>query len=507
MSLGKFQMTAPKAWQGLTDKNHVRAIFRGQPQAAARNMIQLLAYNRGKSLESYLAQFPVKYFDTSDEFVWQLIGTSRRNIKLVLARFGPGGATITGSDTAVGAAGSRFELVYEEDWFADGNQIVGEKNELYPLRVLGDGKPEGSYTVYTVELLGNVFGGMPGSELVAGKRFSKDFSPVEEKMSRQVGDIHFTSPTSMRNEWTTLRIKHEVPGNIDDMKIQMGIPVVDKAGNKTVMNGWMHYVDFKLEEEFSEEKNHAIIYSRSNRDQAGEYHNIGKSGNVIKMGSGIREQMEVSNTQTYGKFSIKLIEDMLYSLSYSKLGMGERRFVLRTGEGGAAQFHKAITDIATGWLAGVAAGARFYDNPASIKTVKSNLHDNAMSAGFQFVEWRAPNGVIVTVEVDPFYDDPVRNKIYASDFRGSVLMPAESYRYDILYIGSMEEPNIQIAKIKGQEEIRGYQWGFRNPFTGAINNDNMSFDEDKAVIHKQCTLGAIVLDPSRTATLLPVELT
>ena len=152
------------------------------------------------------------------------------------------------------------------------------------------------------------------SELVAGKKFSKDFSPVEDKMSRQVGDIHFMSPFSMRNEWTTIRIKHEVPGNIDDMKILMGIPVVSKDGTKTTMNGWMHYVDFKIEEEFSEEKNHAIIYSRTNRDSAGEYHNIGKSGNVIRMGSGIREQMEVSNTQYYGKFSIKLIEDMLYSL-------------------------------------------------------------------------------------------------------------------------------------------------------------------------------------------------
>ena len=504
MALGKFQMTAPKAWQGTTDKNHVRAIFHGQPQAAARNMIQLLAYNRGKSLESYLSQFPVKYFDTSDEFVWQLIGSSRRNIKLVKAR--NAGTDVTGSDTGIGAGGGRFEVLFEEDWFAEGNQIVGEKNELYPLRIIGDGRPEGAYTVYTVELLGNVVGGMPGSELVSGKKFSKDFSPVEDKMSRQVGDIHFMSPFSMRNEWTTIRIKHEVPGNIDDMKILMGIPVVSKDGTKTTMNGWMHYVDFKIEEEFSEEKNHAIIYSRTNRDSAGEYHNIGKSGNVIRMGSGIREQMEVSNTQYYGKFSIKLIEDMLYSLSHAKLGMGERRFVLRTGEGGAAQFHKAITDVATGWLASVSNGARFYENPASIKKVSSPLHDNAMSVGFQFVEWRAPNGVVVTVEVDPFYDDPVRNKIYASDFRGSVPMPAESYRYDILYIGSMEEPNIQIAKIKGQEEFRGYQWGFRNPFTGAINNDNMSFDEDKAVIHKQTTLGAIVLDPSRTASLIPVEL-
>jgi len=505
MSLGKFQMTAPKAWQGLTDKNHVRSIFKGQPQAAAKNMIQLLAYNRGKSLESYLQQFPVKYFDTSDEFVWQLIGSSRRNIKLVSARESGVDPIVTGT-TNVGAAGHRFELLFEEDWFADGNQIVGEKNELYPLRVIGDGRNEGSYVVYTVELLGVNSSGMPGSELIAGKRFSKDFSPVEEKMSRQVGDIHFTSPTSMRNEWTTIRIKHKVPGNIDDMKIQMGIPVVDKAGNKQTMNGWMHYVDFKLEEEFSEEKNHAIIYSRTNRDSTGEYQNIGKSGNAIKMGSGIREQMEVSNTQYYGKFSIRYIEDMLYSLSHSKLGMGERKFILRTGEGGAAQFHKAITDIAQGWLGTVTAGMRFDDNAGNMRGVKSPLHDNALSVGFQFVEWRAPNGVVVGVEVDPFYDDPVRNKTQASDFRGSVPMPAESYRYDILYIGSMEEPNIQIAKIKGQEEIRGYQWGFRNPFTGAINNDNMSYDEDSAVIHKQCTLGAIVLDPSRTASLIPVEL-
>ena len=405
-----------------------------------------------------------------------------------------------------GVAGAPFYLVFGEDWFADGETIVGELNEIYPIRILAEPRMEGSNAVYKVETSGGLTTGIPASELATGKRFSWEYAAVESSRSRGVGGVRYSTPVAMRNEWTTIRIKHEVPGNIDDMKIQMGIPVVDKAGNKTVMTGWMHYVDFKLEEEFSEEKNHAIIYSRSNRDAAGEYHNIGKSGNVIKQGAGIREQMEVANTQYYGKFSIKLIEDMLYSLSYSKLGMGERRFVLRTGEGGAAQFHKAITDIATGWLANVSNGARFYDNPSSIKKVSSELHDNALSVGFQFVEWRAPNGVIVTVEVDPFYDDPVRNKIYASDFRGSVPMPAESYRYDILYIGSMEEPNIQIAKIKGQEEIRGYQWGFRNPFTGQINNDNMSFDEDKAVIHKQCTLGAIVLDPSRTASLIPVEL-
>lgn len=65
-----------------------------------------------------------------------------------------------------------------------------------------------------------------------------------------------------------------------------------------------------------------------------EYKNVGKSGNVIKMGAGIREQMEVSNTIYYNRFSIKMIEDALYQLSAAKLDMKDRVFVLKTGEYG-----------------------------------------------------------------------------------------------------------------------------------------------------------------------------
>jgi len=53
--------------------------------------------------------------------------------------------------------------------------------------------------------------------------------------------------------------------------------------------------------------------------------------------------------------------------------------------------------------------------------------------------------------------------------------PAMSYRFDILYIGTMDQPNIQIAKIKNTEEIRSYRWGLRNPFTGAMNNPRHSW--------------------------------
>lgn len=160
--------------------------------------------------------------------------------------------------------------------------------------------------------------------------------------------------------------------------------------------------------------------------------------------------MEVANTIYYNDFSLKLIEDMLYEISTTKLDFGDRYFVLKTGERGALLFHKAVLRETSGWT------QLDLDNSSVgiIKKTTSNLHSNALSAGFQFTEFLAPNGVRVKVEVDPMYDDPTRNKIIHP--KGGVAM---SYRFDIMYIGTMDQPNIFKCKIKGNDEYRGYQWG------------------------------------------------
>lgn len=75
-----------------------------------------------------------------------------------------------------------------------------------------------------------------------------------------------------------------------------------------------------------------------------------------------------------------------------------------------------------------------------------------------------------------------------------------------MYIGTMDQPNIFKCKVKGQNEFRGYQWGLRNPFTGQLDNYNMSYDEDSAVIHRMATLGIAVLDPTRTMSIIPAIL-
>ena len=353
----------------------------------------------------------------------------------------------------VGAGTAPFYLVFPEDWFADGEVIVGNLNEIYQFRILGNPRMEGSNAVYKCELMGANTQGVPAERLLAGERFSVEAAFVEKELSRAVGDVRFSSPVSMRNEWSTVRIQHKVPGSMLNKKLAVGIPIVKETGGrytKSVATMWMHAVDWEVEQQFSEYKNNALAFGRSNRNANGEYMNFGKSGSVIKCGSGLFEQMEVANTMYYNTFSLKLLEDALYELSASKLDFGDRYFLIKTGERGAIQFHKEVLKTVSGWT-------QFVLDNSSIGVVQktqSKLHQNSLSAGFQFVEYKAPNGVRVKIDVDPYYDDPVRNKVLHPN--GGV---AFSYRYDIMYIGTMDQPNIFKCKIKGDNEYRGYQWG------------------------------------------------
>lgn len=66
--------------------------------------------------------------------------------------------------------------------------IVGNLNEVYQFRILGDAKMEGTNAVYRVELAGGNEDGVPAERLLAGERFSIEAAFVEDEMSRKVGD-------------------------------------------------------------------------------------------------------------------------------------------------------------------------------------------------------------------------------------------------------------------------------------------------------------------------------
>lgn len=160
--LGKYQMVGFQHWKGLTKENHLGSIFQLAPQKATNLMVQLLAYYRGKTLDTFLSQFPVKEFEDDSEYYWDVIGSSRRNIPLLQAR-DENGTPVGANSGMVGAGTTPFYLVFPEDWFADGEYIVGNLNEVYQFRILGDARLEGTNAVYKVELAGGNTQGVPKS--------------------------------------------------------------------------------------------------------------------------------------------------------------------------------------------------------------------------------------------------------------------------------------------------------------------------------------------------------
>jgi hypothetical protein len=182
---------------------------------------------------------------------------------------------------------------------------------------------------------------------------------------------------------------------------------------------------------------------------------------------------------------------------------------MRTGRKGAEQFHEAALQMGTGWQTTF---SNFGGN-ADLKTMKniqSPVHDNAISMGFQIVEYIAPGNILVSIEIDESYDDPVRNKIYKDNNPSKGV--AESYRYDITFEGKVDDGpfnNVTLVKVKGQEGgLRGYTNGpFGDLWRDArVGNNNAATTKDEYACHKIMSFGVIVRDPTRTVTLLPQEL-
>ena len=500
MAVGKFVMTKAQAWSGLTLENHIGQLFGKQPELVSPLTTVLLQNSGMKNLDTTLSLFPEKTLQPgTTEFVWKVVGSEERAIPLVEARFN--GVVVNAGTTGVGAGRATFELVFGEKWFTKMHLIAGHRPDVYQMRIIEDPFEEGQNYVYTCEVWGGQesLAGIPGDEFLAGMKFSIEGAPVEDELSIQGAGIGFTSPFLMKNTVTSIRMEHKVSGKMIDCKLTpvyfAGLETRDDNTGKIHKSlTWMQEVYWQFEKQLSRVKSKTIMFGKTNRDERGRFLNTGNSNITIKAGSGIREQMEVSNTITYNRFSIALIEDLLSELSEGKLDWGERKFMLRTGERGAAQFHRAVTQIASGWQS-----LGFNNtNSDAIKQTTSKFHSNAFVAGFQFTEWKAPNNIHIMLEVDPMYDDKVRNKILHPD--GGV---AESYRYDILFIGSTDEPNIQKVKVSGSDELRGYQGGIRNPFTGRRGGE-MQTMEDSATMTALCEgIGALVKDASRTATLKP----
>lgn len=505
------QMVGVTAWRGtVTKNNHLYGLFRTNPQMASEVMTTMMSSMYLPTLDTYLSkEVPVREYEDDSELFWDIATSSKRNIPLVEARRADGSkVTLTDPVTGnaapnVGVGFEPFFLVFATDWFALGEVLWGNLNEVYPMIVREAGRNEGTNVVYMVEPYGaNGAAGIPVDRLQAGELFSWAYAPIEDNFSRKVGDVRFSSPISMRADWQRLRIQHKIGGKEIGKRLACNIPISKEVNGKmvnTTVSRWILAATWEIEKTWSAYKNNSLDRGVSTRLENGEYSNFGLSGLPNRQGAGFREQMAAGNQMYYTKFKIGLVEDAIYGLSAGKLDFKNRKFVMRTGEFGAIQFSKEAKKEMSGWTPLYSLSSPSYIE----KGYGTNFAKNGVAiADLQVTAWLTANNVEVTLMIDSSKDDVQTNKIMHPD--GGT---AESRRYDIFYAADEEQPNVQKAKLKGVPELRGYQWGpFANPFTGDFNNASASFDEDAAVVHMKATQGIVMYDPTRCISLIPAML-
>ena len=111
--LGKFQSLEFDSWGKTSKLNHLSGIFLRSPQQATDMMVQLLAFHKGKTLDTFLSKFPTKKFDNDEEYTWNIIGSALKNLPLVEART-IDGTIVDADDDNLGKNGEPFYVVFDE---------------------------------------------------------------------------------------------------------------------------------------------------------------------------------------------------------------------------------------------------------------------------------------------------------------------------------------------------------------------------------------------------------
>jgi len=315
------------------------------------------------------------------EWEWELKNANTRPLVVV--------ETMHSGNTA-GKYRQIFSIKLDENWYLPGDVLhPGTSNKKYQVRVQSQGKTDGDGTVYMVRMNSdNPDDFIPSKYLTPGQQWGKLFSQYEEA-AEQSGSTVFSMPIAFRNKMSKYRKEYRITDYASTEVLACKIP--DSKGK--LHDSWMRYAEVEYWQQWYGELERGHWYSRS-ADTV-----IGSNGRPVRMGPGIQEQLEDSHIHRYSHLTAKLIEEYLMDIFYGRTKPGKGRQIKGfTGEYGMLQFHRAIQD----WQnkSGFIKNVEVYTNK-----VQSDLHTNAIEAGYQFVKYNMANGSSLELIHNPLYDD------------------------------------------------------------------------------------------------------
>jgi hypothetical protein len=314
------------------------------------------------------------------------------------------------------------------------------------------------------------------------------FGQTEQTLSMRGNTIHHASHFEMENVLSMIRKNYDVPGNLLGAKNPVyGMSVGDESGKKTK---WINKQEWDFFTQFRRDKARLYMYGKSNKSSDGTFNHKGESGNTIRSGFGLYEQMEAGNLMYYNSFSLDVISNFVMQLSVSKVAEDKRHFVLSTGEWGKLEFHKACQGTASniGWLL----------SNHNFKDGGKTLSEQQITT-YEFV-----NGIVFSVILDPMKDNPVLN---TTRWKNGL---ASSYIYDIWDFGTTNgEPNIQRVGLKGVNEVYKCIPGLRDPFSPTGSGETPGLTSslvDGYTLGKAFWGGIMVRNVKKTGRLIPAVL-
>lgn len=387
-TLGSRLITKEMEWNAnMTEQSHLGAALIAKPHKFVGKMDQLFSaqniYSDNPLLSTLMGNKKTEETISSTEWEWDLKGANTRPL-VVLENVLPV------SETTPGKYKRSFKIKLDENWYVPGDVICpGTSNKKFQVRITDEVQRHGDGWVYTVRIMSDddkAF--IPVKYLTPGTQWAKLYSMYEEA-AEQSGSTQFSLPISLRNKMSKFRKKYKITDYAATEVLAVAIP--DSKG--AYHTSWMKYAEVEYWQQWYRELERGTWYSRSANTV------LGANGRPVRTGPGVQEQLEDSHIHRYSHLTGKLVEEYLMDIFYSRTKPGQgRRIKGYTGEYGMLMFHRSIQD----WMnkSGFIKNVEVFTNK-----VKSDIHSNALEAGYQFVRYNMANGASLELVHNPLYDD------------------------------------------------------------------------------------------------------
>ena len=479
-TLGNKLITREMEWTAnMTEQSHLGASLLARPHKMMGTMDKLFSaanYYSDNPLSSLLmGNKKTEEEIGSTSWEWELKGANTRPLVIVEN-------VLPAGNTTPGKYRRNFKLKLDEAWFLPGDVIhPGTSDKSRQVRIMKRGQKMVDGCIYEVRLTSDdpdAF--LPATYLAAGQKWGKLYSTYEEG-AEESGSTQFSFPIALQNKMSKFRKQYKVTDYASTEVLAVAVP----DSNGKLHNSWIRYADVEYWMQWYREVERGYWYGRS-ADTV-----IGSTGRPVRMGPGVQEQLEDSHIHRYSHLTAKLIEEYLMDIFYSRTKPGKGRKIKGyTGEFGMLIFHRAIQDWAN--KSGFVKNIEVFTNKVS-----SDLHDNAIGAGYQYVKYSMANGATLELIHNPLYDDRDIN-FEIDELTG---FPVESQRITFLdFSGENSKSNVKIMNKKDGFAFT-YVEGLYGPY-GPKNGGSSAHSGSYYEMHVEKSCGIHVEDVTKCGELI-----